>query len=148
MQNYLQHYGTKGMRWGVRRYTYDYGTLTDLGKRRYKTTTANMNTSKKILDASSGAVRNIKQMHDSGGGMKSRKKVNNDLRGMSDQDLKNRVNRMNLERQYSDLTANQVSRGRANVGAVIDGIGGTLAIASSALGIAIAIRELKKLPTK
>lgn len=34
-QDYLQHYGTKGMKWGVRKYQYADGTYTPAGKRRY-----------------------------------------------------------------------------------------------------------------
>lgn len=33
--DYLAHYGTKGMRWGVRRYQNSDGTLTPAGKKRY-----------------------------------------------------------------------------------------------------------------
>ena len=36
----LQHYGIKGMKWGVRRYQNKDGTLTDAGKKRYKATTS------------------------------------------------------------------------------------------------------------
>lgn len=32
---FLSHYGIKRMRWGVRRYQYEDGSLTPLGKRRY-----------------------------------------------------------------------------------------------------------------
>lgn len=63
---------------------------------------------------------------------------------MSDSELRERVNRMNLERQYSDLTANQVSRGRANVGAILDTAGAVLGIGASAVSIALAVREFKK----
>jgi hypothetical protein len=34
-QNSLMHYGIKGMRWGIRRYQNEDGSLTPLGKKRY-----------------------------------------------------------------------------------------------------------------
>lgn len=146
--HFITHYGTPGMKWGVRRYQNEDGSLTSLGKRRNKAVTSNLNTSKRILDSSAQIARGAKQLNENFGGRKANAKVRKDLKNMSDNDLRARVNRMNLERQYSDLTANQVSRGRASLSSILESVGGALGIASSAVGIAVAIRELKKLPTK
>ena len=35
--NYLEHYGVKGMHWGIRRYQNKNGSYTEAGKKRYKT---------------------------------------------------------------------------------------------------------------
>ena len=35
-EDYLEHYGIKGMRWGIRRYQNPDGTLTELGKKQYE----------------------------------------------------------------------------------------------------------------
>lgn len=37
----LYHYGVKGMRWGVRRYQNQDGSLTNAGKKKYKATRGN-----------------------------------------------------------------------------------------------------------
>ena len=36
MENELEHWGTKGMRWGIRRYQNKDGTLTLSGRKRYQ----------------------------------------------------------------------------------------------------------------
>lgn len=44
---YLQHYGVKGMKWGVRRYRNTDGTLTEAGKKRYRSDIQNAKAQKK-----------------------------------------------------------------------------------------------------
>ena len=38
MNDYLQHYGIKGMKWGVRRYQNEDGSLTTAGKKQFSQT--------------------------------------------------------------------------------------------------------------
>ena len=139
----LTHSGIKGQRWGVRRYQNEDGSLTQAGKDRYKKINSNLGSTKKVADASSKLTESTKNLSDSIGKMNVHSKTK-DLSKMTDKDLQDTVKRMNLERQYADLTSSQVSRGRANVGAILDGIGATLGIASSAIAIALAVREFKK----
>lgn len=71
---------------------------------------------------------------------RSRKK----LESMSDDDLRKAVNRMDLERQYSNLKSETVSRGRVTADKVLSIAGDALAIGVSATAIAVSIANLKK----
>lgn len=65
---------------------------------------------------------------------------------MTDKELRDRINRELLERQYSDMFARPetVSRGRDYVTETLETAGAVLAVGSSALSIALAIKGLKK----
>lgn len=69
MDNTLQHWGIKGMKWGVRRYQNKDGSLTSEGKKRYS-------------DSSSSKT---------------------DLSSLSDDEIRRKINRLQLEKQYQDL---------------------------------------------
>lgn len=76
----------------------------------------------------------------------ARKREKLDLSSMSDKDLRERINRANLERQYNDLFAEEtaISKGRQRVTRALEIGGGVLATGSSALAIALAVKELAK----
>ena len=76
----------------------------------------------------------------------SRKQSGRDLSKMSDDDLRKVINRKNLERQYLDLVyePDKIDKGQAKLDEILSYGGATLGVASSALSIALAIRELKK----
>ena len=67
-----------------------------------------------------------------------------DLSNMTDKEMRDQINRAVLERQYSDMFAPQkVSRGREFANNVLNVAGSALAVTSSALGVALAIQQLK-----
>lgn len=176
MENYIYqtsngelcHWGVKGMRWGVRRYQNKDGSLTAAGQKRYDRDVRENNAKKKdnrinidgpdpkrwvredtsraknIVDSSSNMVRELKNVERST--RPSPKKEKMDLSKMTDQQLRDRINRANLEKQYNDIFAqssSSVSKGRQYVSDILDTTGTVLTIGSSALAIALAIKELR-----
>ena len=158
----LCHHGIRGMKWGVRRYQNKDGSLTPAGKKRAdrdmadlsnkkkknyeakpdKWVKEDMERSKKLVDSSSQANREVQNAIDRHSS--SPKKIKMDLSKMSDQQMRQEINRAMLERQYNELFAPQkTSRGKEYAKKTLNAVGTTLALTSSALGIALAVKELK-----
>lgn len=101
--------------------------------------------SKRLVDTSSGLVNQAKSIERSSA--PKARKTRMDLSKMSDQEMRAQINRELLERQYNDLFAKpeaaKVSKGRTAVRETLEVAGGVLTVGSSALGIALAIKELK-----
>lgn len=67
-----------------------------------------------------------------------------DLSSMTEKEMRDQINRALLEKQYNDMFAPQKStKGREYASKTLEVAGSVLAIGSSALGIALAIKELK-----
>lgn len=86
MYEYLIHTGIKGQKWGVRRFQNKDGTWTPAGKKRRA---AQEGYSDRSVEKTNG----------------DKKKDKTDLSKMSDEDLRSRINRMQLEEQYKQYLA-------------------------------------------
>lgn len=102
MSESIMHYGVKGMKWGVRKQR-----PTSSGKRKGKTRIQSIRDRvfKKKSSTKEVKVENPSQ----------RKRASE----MSDDELRRVINRMQMERAYSQLTAKEISKGRKFVNDVL-----------------------------
>lgn len=66
---------------------------------------------------------------------------------MSDEELKQKVSRMNLEEQYTKLSTAQIERGKDAVSSFLGATTTVLNVAASALTVAVAVKQLSALST-
>lgn len=98
--------------------------------------------SKRLVDSSRNLSNELKRTVDASN--RNRKVPKMDLSNMTDQEMRNQINREILERQYNDMfNPRKESKGREYASRTLESAGNVLAITSSALGIALAIKELK-----
>lgn len=81
--NYLSHYGIPGMKWGARKSKSSSGS----SKRKRSNSSYKKEYNKKVKQ--------------------QKKNKYSDISNLSDQELRNRINRMQMERQYSSLLKDQ-----------------------------------------
>lgn len=155
---YLAHHGIKGMKWGVRRFRNEDGSLTAAGKNRYRDDEGDLTSEGKQINqtysernrllsgvrgVSSGARQlvNASDTRSRNRYNKRRNLTQEEMDSMSDADLRALVNRLNLEQQYSNLTADNSARSRVRVG--LEYTDAALSIVGGVLTTAVAYKMLK-----
>jgi hypothetical protein len=99
----------------------------------------------KSLDTVSKSAKTAKKITDTASKKRHEAKSKVRLESMSDQDLKNIVNRLDLEKQYSNLKNESVSRGKLRASDILDIGGDVVSVGLSVTALAIAIKKLKSM---
>lgn len=117
MENELNHHGILGMKWGVRRYQNKDGTLTNSGKKRISKTQSADDKKRE-----------------------SRKKDLKNRRTMSDADLKKKIERLKLEKEFKSLTEEDISPGKKATKRILSDVGTKVVSAAAAGALAYGIK--------
>ena len=166
--NQVSHSGIKGMKWGVRRYQNEDGTLTEEGKKRYQDQPKQEESKKKqdqpkqeeskkkqdpqekYVGASMSIAKSASDIAKTAAGAidmsRGSKTIRRDYSWMTDQQLQARINRLNLERTYGDLSGETkyVKTGKEKAREILQTLGASLAIGYSALQIYKEIYNMMK----
>ena len=131
------------MKWGVRRFQNSDGSLTADGKKRYSGD--NLKDIQKQVNQGKNVVDGVKKTRTKAAEKQHEKKIKSDLSQMSDKELRDIVNRLNMEERYMQvMKSRDVQVGKSKADKILDYAGTALTIGSSALSIMIAIKELQK----
>ena len=116
----LSHHGIKGQKWGIRRYQNPDGSYTAAGRKRYS--------------GKSSPHEDYTKAH-------SKQSV----KQMSDKELRERLNRLNMEQQYSKMNPSNIQKGKNGVNKLLKGFGGLAATTSTILTIYNNSDKIRKL---
>ena len=167
----LRHHGIKGQKWGIRRFQNADGSLTSAGRKRYgdgessynygkdsgdrkvvrvpkgsndnnyKTTLDKINSAGKIVDEVRKYNNSSQKPNDPDMERRIRKSINN----MSDKELQQRVQRLNMEDNYTRMMMHRenLERGESFVNKALNVSSTALQGAAAALTIAMMVKQLK-----
>ena len=167
----LRHHGIKGQKWGVRRFQNADGSLTAAGRKRYgdgessydygkdsggrkvvrvgkgsndnnyKSTLDKVNSAGKIVDEMKKYSNSSQKSNDANMERRIRKSINE----MSDKELQQRVQRLNMEDNYTRMMMHRenLERGESFVNKALNVSSTALQGAAAALTIAMMVKQLK-----
>ena len=148
----LRHHGIKGQKWGVRRFQNSDGSLTAAGRKRYGdgkgSSVEDYQNAIKKTKAAGESVENIRKFNNDIKRIKDpamEKRIRKSTETMTDKELQQRVNRLNMEDNYTRMMMNreQLKQGKDYVNRVLDVSAVALRGATTALTIALLVKQLK-----
>lgn len=139
MNNVIYHHGIKGQKWGIRRSPEELGHMK---KTVESVSTLNSKTASvfKKIDTMSSNAKSQKQYRKLG------ERYSKEAIELTDKELRDALNRLNMEEQYNRLTGRDgASRARITkeIGEALEVLGDVAAIGGAAISIMIAIKKLK-----
>ena len=151
--NVLEHSGIKGQKWGIRRYQNEDGSLTEEGKKRYGNPETYRAVAKEVSsleEATKGASSAVSTAASIINTQRGGKAIRKDYSNLSDKELQEKINRLNLERAYGDLSGDTkyVKTGKEKAREILQTAGATLAIASTAIAIYAQLHGFKDIGGK
>ena len=149
----LRHHGIKGQKWGVRRFQNSDGSLTAAGRKRYGdgekgSSIDDYQNAIKKTKAAGESVENIRKFNNDVKRIKDpamEKRIRKSTEQMTDKELQQRVNRLNMEDNYTRMMMHreQLKQGEDYVNRVLDVSAVALRGATTALTIALLVKQLK-----
>lgn len=146
---HLEHFGIPGMRWFHRRFQNEDGSLTEEGKIRYgrysEMNRAQRQQADRVAKERQNAATSGANVARSGADIartwKGKSTKNSPASKMSDEELRRVINRMNLERQYNQLTGEDTRRGAEMAEKILMTTGAVIGIVGGTIGIVDTIRK-------